>query len=346
MQEYFKLKGATLAPRTAQKYRSNVERFLSWAGDKITIDELTPTKWHEFKVYLATNNPAEGHTALNPKTIDTYTASMSNVLKMTQGRNHVLTGQLLVKKSQRERESGAGRAFAPDELTRIFTPERMNIQRNPANFWGVLIALLTGARLNEIFQLRIADVRTFKGVLVFDIQKQTLGNSLKTSASPRLIPIHDILIELGFMEYVEDVLSLPNASHLSLLFPFLNKYEQGYGDVPSQNFTETLQDLGLHVFRVKTFHSMRHTVNQKLKESGVGMEYRKMYLGHKNDDINMMYGGDTPVDVLKNKVMSAIGFDEIKWSEIKPNRKLLKHTLTRGTAMRVKADAKKIVKLN
>ncbi len=68
---------------------------------------------------------------------------------------------------------------------------------------------------------------------------------------------------------------------------------------------------------------------------------RKMYLGHKNDDINMMYGGDTPVDVLKNKVIPAIGFDEIKWSEIKPNRKLLKHTLTRGRAMRVKADANK-----
>lgn len=100
MDEYFKLKRTTLVPRTAKKYRSNVERFLAWVGDKITIDEITPTKWHDFKVYLATNSPAIERVALNPKTIDTFTASMNNVLKMTQGQNNVLTGQLLVKKSQ------------------------------------------------------------------------------------------------------------------------------------------------------------------------------------------------------------------------------------------------------
>ncbi len=348
MDEYFKLKGATLALRTAKKYRSNVERFLAWAGDKITIDEITPTKWHDFKVYLATNDPAKGHKALNPKTIDTFTASMSNVLKMTQGRNHVLTGQLLVKKSQREKDAGAKHVFPPDELHQIFDAKRMNTIIDPADFWGVLIGLLSGARLNEIFQLRVADVRFVGGIRVFDIQEATLGNSLKTSSSPRLIPVHDILIALGFMDYIEDVLSLPNASNLTLLFPFLNKYEQGYGDVPSQRFTAMLQELGIHQKRLKTFHSLRHTVNQKLKEGRVSREWREMLLGQKTDKeyVNDGYGGKVPVDALKETVMPALGFDEIKWHNIKPNRAQLKHTLARETAMRIKADAKKMKQAN
>lgn len=341
MEDYFKLKGSDLAERTTKKYRSNIERFLEWAGDKITIDEITPTKWHEFKVYLATSDPSKGHRALNSKTIDLYTNSLANVLKMTQGRNHVLTGQLLVKKSQRSKDAGAKHVFTPDELARIFSPQRLNALLNPADFWGVLIGLLSGARLNEIFQLRVADIRTVGGVRVFDIQEATTGNNLKTASSPRLIPVHPQLISLGFMDYVEDVLGLPNASNLTLIFPFLNRYEQGYGDVPSQRFTAVLQDLGIHQNRIKTFHSLRHTVNQKMKDGRVSREWREMLLGQKTEKehVNDGYGGKAPIDALRDMVIPALSFDEINWKDIKPDRSRLKHNLERETAIRIKSDA-------
>lgn len=344
VEDYFKLYGTALDPRTAQKYRSNIKRFIEWAGDTITVDEVTADKWIEFKLYLATSDPAKGRKALSPKTIDLYTNSMANVLKVSKDLSRVLTGQLLVKKAQREKDkatNGAKHMFTPDELIKIFDPVRMNAILNPMDFWGVLIALLTGARLNEIFQLRVADVRIVEGVRVFDIQEITEGNNLKTMSSPRLIPVHETLLNLGLLDYLEDVLSLPNASKLTLLFPFLNRYEQGYGDVPSQRFTALLQDLGIHKPRFKTFHSMRHTVNQKLKEGRVSREWREMLLGQKSDReyVNDGYGGKAPIAALKDMALPALTFDEIKWQDIKPNRERMKHVLARETAMRVRADA-------
>src|SRR5690606_3029615 len=55
------------------------------------------------------------------------------------------------------------RPFEPDELKRIFFSDEYlgritSRKRTPSRFWVPLIAAFTGARLNEICQLHVADI--------------------------------------------------------------------------------------------------------------------------------------------------------------------------------------------
>lgn len=337
VEEYFKLHAPNLDPRTTKKYRNANERFLDWLGKEATLDDITPAVWHQFKIFLASDDPATGRKAISPKTIDQYTNAVANVLKMAKGKDHALTGQMLVKRKQRQ--IPVLKAFTPDELPRIFNPDYLNQCRHPSDVWGTLLGLLTGARLNEIFQLRLADVRTVQGVLVLDFQEDTLGNNLKTGAARRFVPVHQNLIDLGFMDYLNDVRTLPNATDITLIFPFLNRYEQGYGDVPSQRFTALLKDLKIHQPRKKVFHSLRHTVNQKLKEAGISTEYRSMFIGHELGDTNtLIYGDKTPIQVIRDKVLPALPFEEIEWHKIRIDRTGIDEAL--GRLYRAKSKQK------
>jgi integrase len=218
------------------------------------------------------------------RTIDEYTNAVGVVLKWAVGKNHALNSMILTSKKQKAQPKY--KSFTHDELQRIFAPARLNALRHPADVWGILLSLFTGARPNEIFQLTLADVRTVEGVKVLDIQDDTEGNSLKNEPSRRLVPIHPTLIQLGFMDYCADVRALPDATNLTRLFPFLNKYEQGFADVPSQRFTELLRAMKIHITRVKTLYSFRHTLNGLLKQKAVPMEWREMFIGHEVDTIN------------------------------------------------------------
>ncbi|WP_168157323.1 hypothetical protein [Erythrobacter sp. QSSC1-22B] len=76
-----------------------------------------------------------------------------------------------------------------------------------ARFWVPLIALFTGARLGEICQLDVTDIRTVDGISCIVVtQKSLVGSTdkrLKTGASDRLIPVHPKLAECGLLEFVE-----------------------------------------------------------------------------------------------------------------------------------------------
>src|SRR5690606_17512930 len=67
-------------------------------------------------------------------------------------------------------------------------------------YWAPRIALLSGARINEICQLRTQDILEIDGVLCFRITGE--AGQIKNSASDRAVPIHSKLIELGLKAYV------------------------------------------------------------------------------------------------------------------------------------------------
>ncbi len=71
-------------------------------------------------------------------------------------------------------------------------------------YWVPLIALYSGMRLNEICQLLISDVIDSGGVVAFDIRpSKRAGKSVKTKAGHRQVPVHPVLMQLGFAAYFE-----------------------------------------------------------------------------------------------------------------------------------------------
>ena len=92
---------------------------------------------------------------------------------------------------------------------------------------------------------------------------------LKNLASRRIIPIHDILIDLGFIEFVE--LLQKKDSDRDRIFqelPYVaGSYNKNVGRFFNQRYLPKLEIKT----EKKTFHSLRHTVSDHLKQKGVNL---------------------------------------------------------------------------
>lgn len=70
-----------------------------------------------------------------------------------------------------------------------------------------MIGLFTGARENEICQLHLEDIYKHEetGIWVFDVNEHNSNitkKSVKKGEHARLVPIHQKLIDLGFLGFV------------------------------------------------------------------------------------------------------------------------------------------------
>ena len=160
-------------------------------------------------------------------------------------------------------------AFSREELQCLFA------QLDPsmgAQYWLPLVGLYSGMRLEEIAQLRPADIREVQGIWVFDVNA-TGGKRLKTASSARLVPIHPRL--LGILELRGG----------SSMWPSLARGADGYWSSPfSKWFGRFKRRAGISSRRL-TFHSLRHTFINELKQRGVDELTIRELVGHANPSI-------------------------------------------------------------
>ncbi len=123
------------------------------------------------------------------------------------------------------------------------TENTSGLVRLESHKWGSLIGMFTGARLNEICQLEIADIQEDNGIWVFNITDEGDNKKrVKADASRRKVPIHSKLIRLGLHEFVK------SRSGSERLFPDYNYNSNGgYGRNLGRWFNETafLPKLGI-----------------------------------------------------------------------------------------------------
>lgn len=310
------IQNSQLKDRTKKVYAAKIKIWQDFIGKTATLDDITPQSILNFQTWLATDDPITERKAITPRTIDGYTEIVSNVYKTTIKKlaDNPVEGRLVTKK---QRMKSNRKPFTPDELTRIFDAKRLNLCANPADVFVPVLGLLTGSRPASICQLRLGDIRREDGINIISYHDYIEENSAKTNATNRLAPLHPILEKIGFLRYLDDIKKLPDANATTLIFPWLNLYEQGYADVPTQNFRDVLKHLKIYVPNVKVFYSLRHTTNQRMKERGVPEDFRSQYIGHENDSVNhRTYGGTTPTKFLLESVIPHLGFEEIKWDAI------------------------------
>ena len=77
-----------------------------------------------------------------------------------------------------------------------------------------MIALFTGARINEICQLHTDDIQEKNGISFISINEED-EKHVKTKAGIRQVPIHNELIKIGFLDYMAGI----RAKGETLLFP-------------------------------------------------------------------------------------------------------------------------------
>ena len=200
------------------------------------------------------------------------------------------------------------RAFTQAELKAIFGDayyENANYNRS-YQYWVPLLGLFTGARLNEISQLQLNDVRQDDAGLWYiditasaDDDEDEDTKSVKNEESRRLVPVHQQLLDLRFIDFVkEQRRSAPSrkaeieanaastkpgtkeadAKYTPNLFGLTSSTGDKYGKAPGRWFNETYIADYLEIKQPEiSFHSFRHRFVTSLAQaivdgSGLGVE--------------------------------------------------------------------------
>lgn len=218
------------------------------------------------KYGYATLNPARGMTIANPK------------------------------RANEERQ-----AFTDDDLAKLFGSAEYieGRHKHPYQYWVPLIALYSGARLNEICQLHLNDITEQDGVPVIRITDEDGNKRLKTKAARRIIPIHSDLIRLRLLSYVDN---LKTHGH-NRLFPELREGRDGYGRVVSKWFAAYASRCGVDA-PGKVFHSFRHTFINRLKQADAPKEKIAALVGHEDESVTFgRYGKDFKPQNLREVIL-------------------------------------------
>ena len=247
--------------------------------------------------------------------------------------NYILGMKIPIPKTEGRKKR---EPFSPEDLVKILSPKtyldytidfgkttksrKPNVVKYQNSFyWAFLIGIFSGMRTNETAQLRIEDIIKKENVWMFSID-ETEGKSVKTTSSIRKVPVHPILISLGFIDYVKIIKS----KGVERVFPELTKQRDGYSTKISQHYNEKfLPSIDVWKKQVKVLYSTRHTFINRCYNMGVDRDIIKSIVGHEPDFTMDVYGGDpfTPTQLYQG--ISKVSYKNIRWNRLKIDWKKL-----------------------
>jgi integrase len=260
--------GDAITAQTCAQHRTVAGAFLTWVGQGILVEEVDRRKAGEFVSHLLT--PASG---LSRKTAQRYVSSLSSLWKWLVARGvangNPWLGHGVGKKSKRG-EAPKRRQWTDAALKKLlsgeYTPQYTAILHDL-----VRLALVTGARLNELCALRTSDLHERKDGWWITIREG------KTEAAVREVPVHH------------------SADHVLI---GRRKSSDGFafeGLVPggpdkklswnvSKAFGHYTRKLGLGEER-QVFHTLRNTFTEAMEAAEVPESITKLIIGHKRTSL-------------------------------------------------------------
>ncbi|WP_417798955.1 tyrosine-type recombinase/integrase [Terasakiella pusilla] len=164
--------------------------------------------------------------------------------------------------------------FTGVESSKKYYKPGETIMRNEALYWGPLLIAFTGERREEAVQIKVTDVLKKEGIWCIRIDAG-VGQSVKNESSKRFVPIPEILIKLGFLEFHKR----QKSAGRKLMFPELKLGKNGCrGDIIGYKFLRMRQEIGLDQ-RGCDLHALRHAFCDEALKSGDYYKVMKL-LGH------------------------------------------------------------------
>lgn len=282
---------------TVRKDRDALALFQTVAGASIPIDRVTQAMANDFAQYLESRG-------LAPNTMNNHMGAISKFSKWVHGRHphvgHTKLDFSTLRFKIDKRPDAQRAAFTIDEVKSILSDERMQgfKTREPHKFWMPYIAAYSGMRVEEIAQLDPScDIVQIDGVWIFDVNA-TNGKQLKNNNAVRRIPVHQALINVGLLEYVEGL----KKNGDKRLFPSLKAADGRLAKNGAKTVNRFIQkEIGVP----KSLHSFRHTVATVLKQALVDEPLAAAVLGHAQGNITYArYGKDYLTVTLKGVIAS------------------------------------------
>jgi len=211
----------------------------------------------------------KGYRTISPKTINSHIDACRRFFDWAERHGHaphkLFEGMKVPKAKDAETER---RPYTQEQTQLIFTELTDNpsrLVRSDSHKWAALLGMFTGARLNEICQLEIADIKQDCGIWYLNITDEGDNKKrVKAKASRRKVPLHPELIGLGFLDFVKG-----RDKGLRLFFDYSYSVNGGYGRSLGRWYNETflpkldIKEPGL------VFHCLRHTMVTRLAQAGV-----------------------------------------------------------------------------
>ena len=265
--DYWKENFPSWKARTVSEYEIYRKRLLEFVGKNSPLNTIDHATMKKFKDSLI-------ESGLSASRVNGHLTFAGAVFRFAR-RHKMMTVDNPVEgvKLKRKGRDGDKEVFTPEDLKAIFSsPRYLANEHKPHRKWIPLIGLFTGARLEELAQLYREDVKEVDGLWCIDINESRPDQSLKTKASARVVPLHPLLIERGFIRYVK---GLPLDSRV---FPGLRRIKDRYSHKESDAFKNVLKSAG--VVGKKSFHSFRHTVMNYLSLKDIPVQTIRDLVGH------------------------------------------------------------------
>lgn len=290
----------TISHQQAQSIKNQLQRLPSSMGKRPQYRNKTLKQILKMKI-------PENH-LMSVKTINTRLGCYSELFKwaMKNGyaEKNVFEG-LALADTRNSRDLRL--PFCPKDLSRLFSSKTITEPKVPWQYWLPILALYTGARLNELCQLQRKDILQQEGIWAISINCDGEGQHLKSTSSKRLIPIHSEVLKLGLLEYVQATCPTKTCR----LFPELTIRNQRFSHTPSKWFGRVKGSILIDSDK-KSFHSFRHTfvdyLFNKLKLQGNPLV--KALTGHTDKEVTSgVYGSSFTIEDL-HRIIEGICFKE------------------------------------
>ncbi|UWL60720.1 tyrosine-type recombinase/integrase [Brucella pseudintermedia] len=188
-------------------------------------------------------------------------------------------------------------AFKPEDVKTILTatlqPQgtRVSPHFRAAIRWVPWLCGYTGARVGEITQLRKQDIEWHPdGFWALHITPE--AGAVK-GAMPRTVPLHDHLIEQGFIEFVRKAKDGP------LFYDPKAKRKTGSDDAINptrppyvlmrQKLADWVRGLGVTDKGVSPLHAWRHTFKRRAAKAKIEERIRDAFCGHTDPKVGRIY---------------------------------------------------------
>lgn len=289
--------------------------FLEWLGDKrvdryrrsdvagfsAMLQSLPAMRGKTYKgslkelVSLSQSDPSIA--VLSPKSVKKHMDNMSSFFSWCVDQGHIEANQAegVFKFKRPERRNSQREEWAVDQLYKFFSSPVFHgakseyYRSQPGDvlikdhrYWLPLLAAFHPIRLEEVAQLRLVDIQAEGDIVFFDIRENHPGEEdgfpprkLKTPAAWRRMPLHPILRELGFMDFIDEKMRKKTVVVFDDLVPKGTADRFGYTYTKwFSNYRATIGIEGV------TFHSFRHSAISALARAGVPKVMSNQLEGH------------------------------------------------------------------
>lgn len=334
-------------PDTLAQARRDIGTFVDYVGstcpvhriDKKAVREWKalllqyPVKATETKAFegmkiaqIIKHNQTVGKPTISTNTVNRYLSSLGAFCGWLVDHGYIdanpVADMFLAKKKKSDAVpftvEQMNTLFKSPFFTGVQSDEAVRFWNKPGNvtirdfrYWVPLIMAFSGARPGEVAQLAVSDVREDRGHWIMHITDEGEGEkSVKTEGSMRVVPLHPMLVKLGFLRYHADMVKAGEKR----LFPTASRNSRGqmFADF-SRDFGRYLTKLGLKDGRGLSLYSFRHSATDALRRAGYLDDQFGFILGHTKATMTQRYG-ILPQGMLEQRVelINAIKYPDLK----------------------------------